>query len=90
MNGVNKKNLALYNAGNDEFPTKQFDLIISLLSWGFHYPIETYLEKAKKIKNGILILDIRNGTDQIETLKDNFNTIKVIEETRTRKRVVIE
>lgn len=33
----------------------QADLIISLLSWGFHYPLETYKTA------GVRITDIRNG-----------------------------
>ena len=90
MNGVDKKNLAFYDAGNDEFPTKQFDLIISLLSWCFHYPLETYLEKVKKVKRGVMIIDVRNNTDQIETLKDNFESVKIIDESKTRKRVVVK
>ncbi len=49
------------------------DLIISLLSWGFHYPASTYCDLAKRSlkSGGILVLDIRKGTDY-DCLQDNF------------------
>ncbi len=49
------------------------DLMISLLSGGFHYPVSTYSELAKRSlrSGGSLILDVRKGTDY-DCLKDNF------------------
>lgn len=37
------------------------DLVISLISWGFHYPIPTYINDVNKIlaQNGIIIVDLR-------------------------------
>lgn len=43
---------------SDEWP-EQVDLIISLWSWGFHYPVNTYLENARRTK-APLLLDIRD------------------------------
>jgi SAM-dependent methyltransferase len=41
------------------------DIVITLYSWGFHYPIETYLESVKRIlkNDGILIMDVRKIPD---------------------------
>jgi SAM-dependent methyltransferase len=49
------------------------DLIVSLLSWGFHYPAKTYCKLAKRSlrRGGKLVLDIRKGTNY-DCLKDNF------------------
>ena len=53
------------------------DLVMSLLSWGFHYPVETYLDAARSIltsggregnNTGILVLTLRNGQGQESTL----------------------
>ena len=55
-------------------------LIISLLSWGYHYPVSEYLEQAREIlaPGGRIILDIRNGTDGIDVLNTRFDNIQPI------------
>ena len=64
INKGNKSKLNLINADDIlnnivDFPTS--DIIISTLSWGFHYPVDTYWKKAKE-KGKLLILDCRKGT----------------------------
>jgi len=61
------------------------DLIISLLSWGFHYPADTYCELAKRSlrSGGILVLDIRKGADY-DCLKENFAQIERIYERKDK------
>jgi len=60
----------------------QFDLIISLISWGFHYPVETYLNSvhAKLNANGVLLLDIRKETNGLETIKGKFGFVKILKD----------
>jgi len=57
-----------------------FDVIISLLSCGWHYPIETYYELINRTlkPNGILILDIRHNTGELEYALKKFKLINVI------------
>lgn len=64
------------------------DLIISTISWGYHYPIEIYLPSVNKIlsESGILILDVRHNTNGLEVLAQNFD-IEVIETTEKFDRV---
>lgn len=38
-------------------PSIEFDLVISLLSWGFHYPLTTYTPNC----TGLFIVDARKG-----------------------------
>lgn len=73
LNGVsNKINLLTPQTDFNQFG--RFDLILSLISWGFHYPIETYLDRLDNIisDKGIFILDIRH------TILEN--SIKLFEE----------
>jgi hypothetical protein len=42
------------------------DLVISLLSWGYHYPLSTY-----KVKSKMTICDVRDGYEP-----DNYRVIK--------------
>lgn len=56
------------------------DLVISLLSWGFHYPVETYCKRVHEVlsDDGVVILDIRKGTDGIDVLRRTFRSVDVI------------
>lgn len=91
-NGISKKNIVpiVANEKNEIAIDGKIDLIISLISWGFHYPVSTYLDRAHEIlsDNGRLIIDVRKDTDGLDLLKAKFAHIDVIEETETRNRVV--
>jgi len=53
--------------GTDIYDTTlKFDVIMSLLSCGWHYSLLTYLEFIKEhlVDNGILIIDVRNETEE--------------------------
>ena len=43
--------------GYQYMPSIEFDLVISLLSWGFHYPLTTYAPRC----TGPIIVDARKG-----------------------------
>ena len=51
-NGVNNQ---IYC--HQQLPDIEFDLVISLLSWGFHYPLTTYAPRC----TGPIIVDARKG-----------------------------
>ena len=76
----NVKNYFIMNTKN-RFPLIfNLDIIISTLSYGYHYPVETYLEKINQIlsKNGVLIIDIRENTDGIKKVGKIFPYIDII------------
>lgn len=61
MNNItNKINLLTPETDFKDFG--KFDLILSLISWGFHYPIETYIKRLDEVisDKGIFIIDIRH------------------------------
>ncbi len=66
------------------------DLVVSLLSWGFHYPVQTYVDRVRNIlsDDGVVILDVRKGTDGIQALQQRFSDLIVIRETVKYQRVV--
>jgi SAM-dependent methyltransferase len=88
-NGVQLSDIAAHDA-SVKFPDGKFDIIISLLSCGFHYPVETYLAEIIKAKRGIVILDIRKNTGQIEALKAAFVSVQIIAEYGKCERVLIK
>lgn len=89
FNGVGESNINMHNV-EDGFPIGKYDIIISLLSYGFHYPIETYLKQIKRCKSNIIILDIRKHSGQIERLKKHFKSVDVIAEWSKCERVLIK
>ena len=77
------------DVNQDKLPEDQrFDVIMSLISWGFHYPVDTYLEYVKRVlaPSGVLVLDCRVGKPGEDLLKENFS-VSVIEETRKYTRL---
>ena len=50
------------------------DFVISTISWGFHFPVSTYLKSVANVlsENGILIIDIRKDTGGENELKTEF------------------
>lgn len=54
---------------------RHFDVAISLISMGFHYPVDEYLPL---INADTLILDVRRGQyDQLRQLRAKYETVKV-------------
>jgi SAM-dependent methyltransferase len=89
-NGVNENNILLYEANDisvDELNKNSFDLILSLLSCGWHYSIETYVDLIKNTlsDNGMLILDIRHNTGQLEYATEHFKLVSTIVNTAESK-----
>jgi SAM-dependent methyltransferase len=90
-NGIPEENIYLLeadatNAINIDF---NIDLIISLISWGYHYPVETYLDRVYKLlsQDGRLIIDVRKGTDGVDKLKNKFSELNIILDSRKFQRV---
>lgn len=66
-----------------------FDLVISLLSWGHHYPVSVYLEQVYEKLNpgGHLIIDIRTGTDGEKTVMQKFGNLDIVTVNRKNTRI---
>lgn len=62
------------------FEKNSVDVVLSLISWGFHYPIETYLEDAYIAlrSGGVLILDIRASTGGERALRERFGNVESV------------
>jgi len=81
LNGVPDDRVTIHNVTKEGFPNRcKFDIVVSLLSWGYHYPVSTYVELVKASLNpdGIVIMDIRNGTDGKDQLARHFSVCREI------------
>lgn len=89
-NGVNSNDIFTYEADPKNISllkNNKYDLILSLLSCGWHYSIETYIDLIKSTlsEDGLLILDIRHNTGQLEYALEHFNLIHTIVNTAESK-----
>ena len=91
QNGVKNEKVHLIEATekNDINIDIGVDLVLSLISWGFHYPVGVYLEKVYNLLNdeGGLILDVRKNTDGLDMITQKFGDYRIIKETNTYTRV---
>lgn len=82
-NGVEDEVLVC-DIDREPFPDGEFDIVISLLSWGFHYPITTYRPRAR-----LIVADVRRNTDGEEALS-SYGKLTVVHEAEKYRRVVVE
>ena len=84
-NDVDISSLYLFDVEKQFQINKKMDLVISLKSMGYHYPINTYIELFRNCctKDTVFIYDIgENQYDEIY-LKTVFDDIKIIYEEKT-------
>lgn len=79
MNGISPSRVNLIEAPTDgviPLSDGSIDFVVSTASWGFHYPVSTYLESVARLlsDDGVLIIDLRRGTNGIEDLQKHFKT----------------
>ncbi len=77
-NDIPKKQFRIFDFDKGNFPSKKYDLIISLYSLDYHYDFNIYLEYLKKNmdENSIVIFD----TIRYEYFNKIFNHVKIIKE----------
>lgn len=84
LNGINEAKIHLFEVpSNNQISIDcSFDLVISLISWGFHYPLSQYIDDVYELlnENGTLILDLRKKTEDKAILQDRFSSVKQIAE----------
>jgi SAM-dependent methyltransferase len=68
------------------------DLVVSLLAWGFHFPVATYLPLVERClrPGGRLILDVRKNTDGLELLDERLQPVTVMDSNEKSDRVCYE
>ncbi len=69
----------------------KFDLIVSIASWGWHYPVDVYLEETYRLlkPGGTLITSVKYDNDGEEKLKQKFGNIETIWKLRKGKYVKV-
>lgn len=90
-NGVDPQKVQSCNPTRDPLPTQAVDLVISLLSLGFHYPLETYSNYISTVlkPGGAMVIDVRCAARQNLELLDRFAECGVVKATAKYQRLVL-
>ncbi len=83
-NGVDASRITCLEATdkNEIAAPAGIDLVISLISWGFHYPVTVYLAEVCRVLSpaGAVIIDIRKDSSGLDDLRGQLCNISVISE----------
>lgn len=68
----------------------RFDLVVSLLAWGYHFPVSMYDEQVYVClkDGGHLILDVRRDTGGVEQLTRRYHIEGVLVDRPDRERIL--
>lgn len=79
-----------------EFPEKlpnHLDLIVSFISWGFHYSIQEYwgvIMQRMRLKTSIIVVDIRKNSESYNFLNQQSNvSLEITSSTHSYDRLLI-
>ena len=80
LNGFKTEKLQLINADENFDLNQNYELIISLFSMGYHYPIENYINVIKKCstKKTKVIFDLSLEYNELNKVKEYFNKVVII------------
>jgi SAM-dependent methyltransferase len=75
---------------SEQISKSSIDLVLSILAWGYHFPIETYLSVVHSAlaDQGRLILDLRRDTDGMKSVAEVFQIERVLIEMDKYSRLV--
>ena len=67
------------------------DIVISLESWGFHYPLSTYMKTVKQSisSGGTIIVELRKGSGELEQLHKECARVQLVSDTKRQRAVCV-
>ncbi len=82
-NEISKERYRIFDFDKDNFPTQNFDVLLSIYSLDYHYDYEIYSKYLKKImkKESLLIFDtirpryFENIFENVEIVKEDLKTV---------------
>lgn len=70
----------------------KFNIVLSFLSYGFHYPIHVYIDKIIEVlePEGTVILDIRKDKGQEQDMRFFLGQQTIISDTKSYRRIAFQ
>ena len=94
LNGIPAENIQTQEVEDDNQIKFNggFDLVLSLISWGFHYPVSVYLDQVydRMPDGGLLIIDVREDTEGEHLLRKKFKQVQIIFAEKKYKRILAQ
>ncbi|MDB0031768.1 hypothetical protein N9E32_00595 [Alphaproteobacteria bacterium] len=87
LNNIDEKKINLIDVKkNYVIKEKSIDLVISLVSMGYHYPISNYIQLLRKTcnNNTVFIFDIATEYQDLNIIKNYFNYYEILEKIETK------
>ena len=75
--GIQEDKIATINIDQEDFPKRvKFDVIISLLSLGYHYPVDIYASHIKESTSAgaLIFLDLREGFYNLDEIQQKLQS----------------
>jgi SAM-dependent methyltransferase len=75
--GVSAERIECVDIDAEPFPAGPADIVTSTYAWGFHFPVQVYLEEVAALlaPGGVVILDVRRGAGQEEAINGRFDVV---------------
>lgn len=78
--GVPEANIRVHDLSDgDDYPDDQiFDLVMSHIAWGFHFPVDTYYDRVvRSTRTGAIVyIDLRHNTGGFERMSGDFDLVQ--------------
>jgi SAM-dependent methyltransferase len=99
MNGVPEDKINTVEATPENLREMgEVDFCLSLYSWGFHYPVDTYVDEITEVlsPDGRVVLDLRKETGEVtkhtdgyQACEEAFDTLEVIKDEHKYRRMAL-
>lgn len=75
--GVSADRIECVDIDFEPFPPGSADIVTSTYAWGFHFPVQAYLEEVEAVlvPDGLVIIDVRRGLGQEAILRQRFDVV---------------
>lgn len=76
--GVPADRIECVDIDQQPFPMESADIVTSTFAWGFHFPVEAYLQQVDDVlaPEGLIIIDVRRGLGQEAVLSERFEVVQ--------------
>lgn len=75
--GISTDRINCVDIDVEPFPVEQADIVTSTFAWGFHFPMQVYLQEVGTVlaPDGVVIIDLRRGYGQEAAVMSQFDVV---------------
>lgn len=75
--GVSAERIECVDIDVEPFPAGPADIVSSTYAWGFHFPVQAYLEQVAAVlaPGGVVVIDVRRDAGQEEVIAGRFDVV---------------